>query len=112
MEIQIESIAGMSHGETRTFDFIRNGRAAQGFVIKYQEGFYAYHNMCCHWPVPMDMGDGDFFAPAFDRIMCKSHGAVYQPDTGICDYGPCVNAKLDSYPVVVQGDKLIVTVPD
>lgn len=112
MDIRIDGIAAMAHGETRTFEFPRNGRPAQGFLIRYHQGYHAYLNQCCHWPVPLDMGDGDFFYAAADRIMCKTHGAVYRPDTGVCDYGPCVNAQLDTYPLTVQGDCILITVPD
>jgi nitrite reductase/ring-hydroxylating ferredoxin subunit len=112
MEIRIDGADAMAHGETRTFDFPRNGRTAQGFLIRHQGAFHAYLNQCCHWPVPLDMGDNDFYYAPADRIMCKTHGAVYQPDTGLCDYGPCAGAKLDAYLVTVHADHVIVTVPD
>ena len=112
MEIRIEGVSAMAHGETRTFDFIREGRPAQGFLIRYHGEFHAYRNKCQHWPVPIDLGDGDFFHAGADRIMCKTHGAVYRPDTGICDYGPCVNARLEAYSAIPDGDNLLVLVPD
>jgi nitrite reductase/ring-hydroxylating ferredoxin subunit len=112
MEIRIDGTASMAHGETRTFGFTRNGRPAQGFLIRYHQGYHAYLNQCCHWPVPLDMDDGDFYYAAADRIMCKTHGAVYRPDTGICDFGPCVNAQLTVYPVAVAGENVLITVPD
>jgi nitrite reductase/ring-hydroxylating ferredoxin subunit len=112
MEIRIDGAPAMAHGETRTFDFPRNGRTGQGFLIRHNGAFYAYLNQCCHWPVPLDMGDNDFYYAPADRIMCKTHGAVYQPDTGICDYGPCVRAVLESFPVRAGADHVIVTVPD
>jgi nitrite reductase/ring-hydroxylating ferredoxin subunit len=111
MEIRIDGIQAMAHGEARLFAFPRNGREAQGFLIRHGESFYAYLNQCRHWPVPLDYGDADFFHAPSDRIMCKSHGAVYQADTGICDYGPCVGAALDAFPVSVAGDQALVTVP-
>ena len=112
MEIRIDVPEAMAHGDTRTFDFPRNGRPAQGFVIKHKGGFSAYHNQCCHWPVALDMGDGDFYYAAADRIMCKTHGAAYVPDTGYCDFGPCVRASLDSFPVRAGDGYVLVTVPD
>ena len=111
MEIRIEGIKAMAHGEARTFAFPRNGREAQGFLIRYGDGYYAYLNQCRHWPVPLDLGDADFFYPQADRIVCKTHGAVYQADTGLCEYGPCAGAVLDVFLVSVQGDQALVTVP-
>jgi nitrite reductase/ring-hydroxylating ferredoxin subunit len=112
MDIRIDGTDAMAHGETRTFEFARNGRPVQGFLIRYHEGFHAYRNQCCHWPVPLDMGDGDFYYAPADRILCKTHGAAYQPATGYCDYGPCVRASLDAYPVQAHPGYVLVTVPD
>jgi nitrite reductase/ring-hydroxylating ferredoxin subunit len=114
MEIRLDDIAGLKHGETRTFDFPRNGRPAQGFLIRYGEGYRAYLNRCSHWLVPLDLGDNDFYHPAADRISCKTHGATFRLEDGYCDYGPCFSASLDSYPVtlVSDGNSALITVPD
>ncbi len=112
MEIRVEGVSSLAHGEARVFDFPRNGRMAQGFLIRYGDGFHAYLNQCRHWPVPLDMGDADFFHIPADRILCKTHGAAYRADTGSCDYGPCAGASLDAFPVSVEGDRALVTVPD
>lgn len=111
MEIRIDGVDAMAQGETRTFEFQRNGRPAQGFLILYHGQYRAYLNQCCHWPVPLDMGDGEFYYADIDRIQCKTHGAVYQPDTGLCDSGPCVRAVLESYPVEVRVDHALISVP-
>lgn len=112
MEIRIDGVAGMAHGESRVFEFPRDGRAAQGFLIRYGGEFRAYLNQCRHWSVPLDMGDADFFHPGIDRIACKTHGAAFRLEDGFCDYGPCHGARLDSYPVVSNGDSATITVPD
>jgi nitrite reductase/ring-hydroxylating ferredoxin subunit len=111
MEIRLEGIRSMAHGESRTFAFLRNGRPAEGFLIRHGEGYFAYLNQCRHWYVPLDLGDADFYSPQTDRIMCKTHGAVYQVDTGLCDYGPCVGAALESFPVALEEDRAVITVP-
>lgn len=111
MEIRIEGVEGMAHGETRTFDYPRNGRTAQGFLIRYRDGFHAYLNQCCHWPVPLDMGDGDFYYAPADRILCKTHGAAYRLDNGLCEYGPCVGASLEALAVENRGDHALIRVP-
>lgn len=102
----------MQQGESKVFEFLRNGRSAQGFLLRYGESYHAYLNQCCHWPTPLDMGDGEFYYADIDRILCKTHGAVYLPDTGVCDYGPCVNAKLDSFPLILKNDYVLITLPE
>lgn len=111
MEIRVPGAASLRHGETRVFDLpSKNG--AQGFVIRYGQGFFAYLNQCQHWPVPLDIGDGDFYYEAIDRIRCKTHGAIYHPETGKCEAGPCAFGRLDAFPLVVQGEDVVVTVPN
>jgi nitrite reductase/ring-hydroxylating ferredoxin subunit len=112
MDIRIDKPQEMARGETRLFAFPRNGRMAEGFFIRHGEGFFAYHNQCCHWPVPLDLGDGEFFYADIDRITCKTHGATYEPETGFCDSGPCFRAVLTGYPVTLHGDHALITVPD
>lgn len=111
MDIRIDDVAKMAHGESRVFEFPRNGRTAQGFLIRFQDGYRAYLNQCSHWLVPLDLGDNDFFHPGIDRIACKTHGATFRLEDGLCDYGPCYGARLDTYPVVLEGNSALVTVP-
>jgi len=112
MRIPIENAAGMAVGETKVFDFLRNGRSAQGFLIRYHDGYHAYLNRCAHWLVPLDLGHLDFYRADIDRIACKTHGAHYRPSDGYCDYGPCLGANLESYPVAVENEGVVVEVPD
>lgn len=112
MQIRIDGTAAMAAGETRVFEFVSEGRAYPCFLIRHAQGFSAYRNQCQHWPVPMDLGDGDFYYAAIDRIVCKTHGATYEPATGFCDSGPCFRGNLTAYAVETREDCVLVTVPD
>jgi nitrite reductase/ring-hydroxylating ferredoxin subunit len=111
MQIRLAGAAGLRPGETRVFE-LPSGGGRQGFVLRHEEGFYAYLNQCRHWPVPLDLGDGDFLDPRIGRIVCKTHGAVYHPETGLCEFGPCARAVLEAFPVSRDGQDLLITVPD
>ena len=112
MEIRLEGAASLGQGETRLFEFPAKSGMVQGFVIRHGAGYFAYRNQCQHWPVPLDLGDGDFYHAGIGRITCKTHGAVYHPETGYCEAGPCARASLDAFPLAEQGGDLILTVPD
>jgi nitrite reductase/ring-hydroxylating ferredoxin subunit len=58
------------------------------------------------------LGDGDFYDSRIDRIVCKTHGAVYHPATGYCEAGPCARGNLDALPVVREGDDLLISLPE
>ena len=111
-EIHLVGAATLAEGQTQTFAFERKKYPVQGFLIRYHGELLAYLNMCQHWPIPLDMGDEDFFYSDIDRIRCKTHGATYDPGTGLCDTGPCVGGQLIGYPVRIEGQDIWVTVSD
>ena len=112
MQIRVPNAMDLKHGETRLFTYPSKYGDLEGFVIRYGENFHAYENKCRHWPIPLDFGDGDFFYARFDRIVCKSHGAEYNPETGICEAGPCRDEALTRFSLVFEGVDAIVTVPE
>lgn len=105
-EVRIEAAEDMKEGETRVFA-LPGERAGEGFLIRHGGAFRAYVNQCCHWPVPLDLGDGDFYYAAIDRITCKTHGATYEPGTGFCDSGPCAGARLRRLRLRAEGKDLL-----
>ncbi|HAP00212.1 MAG TPA: hypothetical protein DCQ83_09240 [Fibrobacteres bacterium] len=112
LQIKVEGVAELGQGETRTFSYPSKYGDLQGFVILWNGEFHAYENKCRHWPIPLDFGDGEFYYAKYERIVCKTHGAEYDPATGICDAGPCRGEALMRFPLILQGQDAIVTVPD
>lgn len=76
------------------------GRYVTGFVVRYAGKPYAYVNQCAHMPVELDWNEGDFFDLSQNYLICATHGARYQPDTGYCVMGPCAGRSLQ--PIVVH----------
>jgi nitrite reductase/ring-hydroxylating ferredoxin subunit len=111
MRIRVPGAASLGEGETRVFSFPSAYGDLEGFVIRYRGALRAYENRCMHLPVPLDYGDGDFFYPAADRIVCKTHGAMYDPATGECDDGPCMGKFLVRFDVETEGGDAWVDVP-
>ena len=112
MQIRVEDAMALKHGETRVFTYPSRYGDLEGFVIRYGNHFHAYENKCRHWPIPLDFGDGEFFYARIDRIVCKSHGAEYNPETGICEAGPCRAEALTRFPLVFEGNDAVVSVPE
>ena len=88
------------------FEVQHNGAPAAAFVIRYAGGVYAYLNSCAHVPVELDWMEGEFFDKAGVYLICATHGATYEPDTGHCIMGPCKGRHLLSLPVAERGDKV------
>ncbi|MFT3733644.1 MAG: Rieske 2Fe-2S domain-containing protein [Rhodocyclaceae bacterium] len=68
---------GMPHGEV------------PAFVVRFEGLPRAYLNQCGHIAVELDWQEGRFFDDAGIYLVCATHGALYEADTGRCAGGPC-----------------------
>lgn len=84
------------------------GEHATGFVVRFKNKVHAYVNQCAHLPVELDWNEGDFFTRDKDFLICSTHGAHYEPDTGQCVYGPCKGKHLQALPVTEQNEQVII----
>ena len=109
--VRVPGAVRLKHGETRVFTWPSEYGDLEGFVIRHGENLRAYENRCRHLPIPLDYGDGEFWYGAIDRIVCKTHGASYEPDTGRCDDGPCEGASLTRFDVEIEGEDAVVLIP-
>lgn len=73
---------------------------ATGFVIRHRGVARAWLNQCRHVPMELDWIEGRFFDPLGQVLLCSTHGAQYEPDTGLCIAGPCVGQRLRALDVV------------
>lgn len=109
-EIIIEQV--LAEGKTTVFEFTdAAGMVSEGLVIRYGGQLQAFRNLCRHNPLPLDYGDGDFLDSDERYLLCRNHGALFEPDTGLCVSGPCVGARLFKYPVEERNGKIVVTIP-
>lgn len=71
------------------FDVVYAGQTCRAFAIRYQGRAQAYLNRCTHVAMEMDWQPNRFFDDTGRWLLCSTHGAAYQPDTGECAGGPC-----------------------
>ncbi len=71
------------------FELVAGGQPATGFAVRHRGHVHGYVNRCAHVAMELDWQPGEFFD--FDRelLICATHGAVYEPATGVCVGGPC-----------------------
>ena len=79
-------------GDGVRFDVEIQGRSEPAFAVRYDGRVYAYLNRCAHMPMELDWKPGKFFDAWGLHLICSTHGATYEPDTGACLYGPCTGA--------------------
>ena len=82
-----------------------------GFVVNFDGRYHAYVNRCAHVGTPLDLWQNEFLTEDGRALICSTHGAIYEPATGLCTAGPCVGDRLTSLPLAVEGATLVVTCP-
>lgn len=81
-------------GEAHVFELLEWQRPVRAFVLRFEGRLHGYLNRCAHVPMELDWVEGQFFESSGLYLMCATHGAIYQPDTGKCVGGPCRGARL------------------
>lgn len=71
------------------FDVVHAGQTCRAFAIRFEGQPHAYLNRCTHVAMEMDFQPDRFFDGTGRWLLCATHGATYQPDTGDCVGGPC-----------------------
>lgn len=96
-------------GETTKFQYTQNGVPREGFLVRLADRWVAYENRCRHIAISLDFDNGKFFTDDGKYLFCQTHGAVYEPDTGLCVYGPCKGASLFQVPIEVDEEGVWLT---
>ena len=61
----------------------------KGFVVRQGESVHAYQNFCVHVGHPLNWKPNEFLTEDGTKIICASHGALYDIASGDCVGGPC-----------------------
>ena len=106
LRVICDSAALTDGGRGVRFEAQQHGAATAAFVIRYDGKVYAYLNSCAHIPVELDWMEGEFFDKAGLYLICATHGATYEPETGHCIMGPCKGQHLAALPVEERDGKV------
>lgn len=107
----------------RSRDLVEGGKGARfaveiggqrfpAFAVRYRGRVHAYRNRCAHRGVTLDWDDGRFFDVTGLYLVCSTHGALYEPDTGRCAGGPCRGLGLTALAVTESDGQIRLTVRD
>lgn len=82
-----------------------------GFVVRQGDEIYAYQNFCVHVGHQLNWMPDGFLSKDESSILCASHGAQYEIDTGLCFAGPCRGKSLRTVDVEVRDGLIYATGP-
>ena len=83
----------------------------KGFVVRKGDEVFAYQNYCMHVGHPLNWQPDSFLTADGGLIVCASHGAMYEIDSGICVSGPCPGKMLNKLDVEIRDGVVVVRAP-
>ena len=98
-------------GSVKKFWLICQKYRIDAFLVNDQGKFFAYVNRCRHMATPLDFVRDEFFSDDHRHLMCYTHGALYEPDTGLCVSGPCKGESLFRLPLTIDRGEVLVECP-
>lgn len=107
----IARVEEMRPGSVKKFWLICRKYRVDAFLVNYQGTFHAYVNRCRHMTTPLDFVRYQFLTEDGRHLVCLTHGALYDPDSGLCVEGPCKGLALYRLPVLVEQGEVLVGCP-
>jgi nitrite reductase/ring-hydroxylating ferredoxin subunit len=96
-------LADIPDGGGRGFWFGQDTARFGVFLIRQGDRVYAYENSCPHRGTPLDWLPDRFLDRDGRRILCATHGALFDIEDGLCLSGPCAGARLRRVAVAQRG---------
>jgi len=107
----VGTLGELGHGTIKKFTMRRGRRDFEALLVNYQGNHFAYVNRCPHTGITLDWVNNQFFSSDNRYIMCATHGAVFEPPSGECVWGPCVGLSLQSLPIVIDDGQIYARLP-
>ena len=105
------SVGEIEHGKSKKFTLRRGQRELEALLVNFEGKHFAYINRCPHTGITLDWVNNQFFSSDNRYLMCATHGAVFEPPTGECIWGPCVGLSLQSVPVEIEEGRIYARLP-
>lgn len=83
----------LREGEALGFDPQHSGKITV-FAVRYCGKIYLWRNRCPHLGTPLNWRQNAFMNARGDKVVCFAHGAIFEPDSGLCIQGACPGQRL------------------
>src|SRR5450759_2505415 len=90
-------------GKAVRFDLPHGHGSTPCFTVRFDGKVFAYVNRCPHRGTELDWDPGEVFDETGLYLICATHGAMFDPQTGLCISGPCQGARLHALPIEEHG---------
>ena len=87
-EVEVGRLDDLEDPGCREFSIGDGDWPFRGFVVRKGNDVYAYQNFCAHVGHPLNWSPNKFLTKDKAAIICASHGASYEIESGLCFAGP------------------------
>jgi nitrite reductase/ring-hydroxylating ferredoxin subunit len=101
------ALSELSDPGSRAFSVGEGDWPVRGFIVRRGREVFAYINRCPHAGHPLNLRPDRFLTPDGTLILCNSHGAMFEIDSGVCVAGPCPGQRLRTIAVRVEDDEVV-----
>ena len=112
LEVEVGPLGELEDPGCREFSIGRGDWPFRGFVVRKGGEVFAYQNVCAHVGHPLNWSPNKFLTKDKSAIICASHGATYEIESGDCVAGPGSGGALKKVEVSVRDGVVYVTGPD
>lgn len=84
----------------------------RGFVVRKGDQVFAYQNICVHVGHPLNWSPNRFLTKDQSALICASHGAMYEIESGKCFAGPGAGRTLQAVDCDIRDGVVYVTGPE
>lgn len=110
--LRIARAGELAPGRSKKFFLEVDGREVECFLVNWRGEHHAYVNRCRHIAMSLDWVENRFFDESGRFLLCSTHGACYEPDSGLCVDGPPLGKRLVRVPLEVRGGEIYARMPD
>ncbi len=110
-EIGIGRLDEIDDPGCREFEIGEGDWPFRGFVVRQGDAVFAYQNFCAHVGHPLNWSPNKFLTKDKSAIICASHGATYEIETGRCFAGPGSGGSLRQVELSIRDGIIYVTGP-
>lgn len=111
-EVAVGNLDELDDPGCREFTIGEGDWPFRGFVVRRGNDVFAYQNFCVHVGHPLNWKPNEFLTEAGTHIICASHGATYEIDSGMCIAGPCRGKALRDVETEVRDGVIFVRGPN
>jgi nitrite reductase/ring-hydroxylating ferredoxin subunit len=109
IEIEVGKLDELGDPGCREFQIGDGDWPLHGFVVRQGDAVFAYENYCAHVGHPLNWMPHAFLTKDRSSIICASHGALYEIDSGLCFAGPCLGKSLRKVAAAVRNGVVYVS---